>query len=212
MSSTDVLTLPLRAGNALVSYVLYLVKMVWPVRLAVTYPHPVLTSAGLPAWQVVASGLLVTGITAVVLWQWKRRPYLLVGWFWYLVTLIPVVGLVQVGFQAMADRYTYVPLIGVFVAVAWGVPSLPWPQSLRRQILGTAAVLAVAASASVARRQVEHWRDSFTLFEHAIAVVEDNGLAWRNLGAAYFEAKMYARRSLHCRRRCGSSPMTLAPG
>ncbi len=108
-----------RIANTLVAYVTYLAKMVWPSKLAILYPHP---GTSLPVWESVGAGLLLAGITFLVLRAARKRPYLPLGWFWYLGTLIPVIGLVQVGDQAMADRYTYVPLIGMFVMIAWGIP------------------------------------------------------------------------------------------
>jgi len=107
----------LRAGNALVAYGTYLVKMVWPVNLTVYYPHPL---DALPMWKVVVAAVALVGITVVVARSWRRRPYLLMGWCWYVGTLVPVIGFVQIGSFAMADRYTYIPLVGVFIMIAWG--------------------------------------------------------------------------------------------
>jgi protein O-mannosyl-transferase len=114
-------SLGIRIENSLVSYVTYLAKTVWPSKLAVLYPHP---GTGLPVWEAVGAGLLLVGITLLVIRAAGKRPYLPVGWFWFLGTLIPVIGLVQAGDQAMADRYTYVPLIGLFVMIAWGIPEI----------------------------------------------------------------------------------------
>ena len=115
-----------RIANALVSYVVYVAKMIWPTRLAIFYPLP----PAIPAWQPIAALLLLAGVSVAAIRLARRYPYLLVGWFWYVGTLVPVIGLIQVGRQALADRYTYVPFIGLFIIVAWGVPDLlaRWPQ------------------------------------------------------------------------------------
>ena len=121
MQSFEELSLGARVANAVVAYATYLRKMVWPHDLAAFYPHP---RDGLPPWQIAAAGALLAAISGSVLALARRQPYLLVGWLWYLGTLVPVIGLVQVGLQAMADRYTYVPLIGCFLMIAWGLADL----------------------------------------------------------------------------------------
>lgn len=172
-----------RIANALVAYVSYLVKMVYPTKLTVFYPHP---ESSLPMWQVIGSAVILLGVTALVLRVRRTRPYLAVGWLWYLVTLLPVIGLVQVGMQAMADRYTYVPLVGAFVAVAWLIGRIV-PIRLVRLL----AVLIVAALMPLTWRQVGCWRDSETLFRHALAVTERNAVAENNLGLALVEQKQF---------------------
>ena len=175
--------LGLRVENALVSYVIYAAKMLWPARLAVFYPYP----SQIPLWQAALAALGLAGISILVLRCRRSRPYLAAGWLWYLVTLAPVIGLVQVGAQARADRYMYVPMVGLAIMLAWGVAD--W---LRRapRLRPAAAVLAVAAcllSAAVARAQVEYWKDSQSLFEHALAATDGNYLAHHNLGVALAE-------------------------
>lgn len=173
-----------RVANALVSYVGYLWKTVWPLDLAVYYP-PV--REGLPLWQVAGAGLFLCAVSAAVMFLGRRRPYLPVGWWWYVGTLLPVIGLVQIGEQAMADRYTYLPLIGIFVLVTWGLVDT-FPPGRGFRIAAVAATLCVLAGLTVAtRRQVEYWRDSRTLFAHAVAVTEGNDLAHLNLGSALAE-------------------------
>ncbi|HEV8132234.1 MAG TPA: tetratricopeptide repeat protein [Acidobacteriota bacterium] len=179
VGSLEQLPLSERFGNALVSYVQYIQKAVWPSRLAVFYPHP---ASSLPIWQVAGSFLLLAAITALVFYSARRQPYLVTGWFWFLGTLVPVLGLIQVGQQAMADRYTYVPLIGLFIAVAWGVPELLAEFRQRKLLLGIAAVLVVLALATVTHVQAGYWRDTLMLFDHAIQVVPSNYLAHNNLG------------------------------
>ncbi len=170
----------LRAGNALVSYVVYIVKTFWPIDLAVFYPYPL----QLAAWEVLSAGLVLVGISALVVRSFRDYPYLAVGWFWYLGTLLPVIGLVQVGTQARADRYTYIPMVGLSIMPAWGATDI----ARRRQRTKTAVVaVAVAGCAScyaVTSVQIQHWRSSESLFRHAIDVTEGNYVAQHNLGVA----------------------------
>jgi Flp pilus assembly protein TadD len=185
--SLDYLPLGLRISNAVVSYVSYLGQMIWPSSLAMFYPHPgsITAQAGIPLWKIMGAALLVCGISFLVMRQARRRPYLLVGWLWYVGTLVPVIGLVQVGSQAMADRYTYVPLIGVFIAIAWGIPDLLSRGRVRCLALGVLGGAVVAALSVVAWDQVGYWRNNVTLFSRALAVTQDNWLAWNNLGLTY---------------------------
>ena len=180
MADVDQLSFYQRLANAAVSYAIYLVQSVWPSGLAVFYPYP---EAGLTAWQVVGSAALLAILSAIAL-RWARtRPYLAVGWLWYLGTLVPMIGLVQVGLQAHADRYMYLPLVGLAIAVAWGAADLASPRRAARQLFAVAAVAAVAGLAFAAWQQVRTWRDPVTLFERAIAVTEGNFIAHRNLAA-----------------------------
>jgi Tfp pilus assembly protein PilF len=177
------LPISVRAGNALVSYVRYLGKLVWPDHLAFFYPYPgvrMVGSEGWTEWQVAGSAMLLALITLAALWQARRRPFLIVGWLWFLGTLVPVIGLVQVGGQAMADRYTYLPLIGVFVMLAWG-----WKEfDSRRPVAGAAAAGLLAACLAMTGRQLGYWRNSEALCRHAIAVTTHNYKAHFNLGLA----------------------------
>lgn len=181
VASFEIFPIGLRLANALVSYVRYLEKMVCPARLAVFYP---LIGAPLPWWRVAGAALLLAVISVAVIRNRGGRPYLLAGWLWYLITLLPVIGLVQVGEQAMADRYTYVPLIGPFLALVWLVGD--FAGRLRRAVPALAAggVAVIVALAGLARTQVGVWRDGVTLFEHATSVTEGNYLAHLNLGVA----------------------------
>jgi protein O-mannosyl-transferase len=178
------LTVGERIANAVVSYARYVRKMVWPHDLSVLYPHP----GHWPLWQVLAGLALLAGISVGVAIGWRRRPYLITGWLWFLGTMVPVIGLVQVGIQSMADRYTYVPLIGLFVMVVWGVGDLaaervaqPW----RGRALAGGTILALAACGVMTLRQVRIWRDSETLFQRAVEVTRNNYLAHNNLGYYY---------------------------
>lgn len=189
VSDTTAISLPSRVGNALLSYGLYLRKTIWPVDLAAVYPHPALTPSGLSWTAVAISTVALAIVTAMVAWQWRARPYLAVGWAWYLVTMLPVIGLIQVGLQGMADRYTYVPLIGVFLAVTWAAADLAGHAAWVRAVVGAAAVGLLGTSTALAVRQAATWKDSFTLFNHALEVTDENGLAWRNLGMAWQDAR-----------------------
>jgi tetratricopeptide (TPR) repeat protein len=176
----DALPFSLRVANALVSYVAYIGKMLWPTKLAAFYPYPQSLSPAL----VLGAIVILIGVSVVVIRARLRYPYLLVGWLWYLGTLVPVIGLVQVGNQAMADRYTYVPLIGLLIMVAWGIPDVLARWRYRTIALPAAAGLVIVACTITARGQVSYWRNSTTLFTHALAVTRDNHIAENNLGRA----------------------------
>ena len=167
-----------RVANALVSYVHYIGKMFWPKNLSILYPHP----GHWPAWQVIVSAGLLLAVFATVILMARRRPYLAVGWLWFCGTLVPVIGLVQVGIQSMADRYTYVPLIGLFIMLAWGIEELIPVRPWRGSALAIGAALLLAACAFLTERQIRFWRDSEALFRHAVQVTRDNYLAYNNLG------------------------------
>ena len=169
---------PTRVANALVSYAGYLLKAFYPAGLAVFYPY---TGYKLAFWQVGGAALLLVLVTVFVIWVW-RRPYLIMGWLWYLGTLVPVIGLVQVGLQAMADRYTYVPLTGIFVMVAWGIPELLQRVAHREKVMAAAGVAVVAVLSTLTYIQTAHWKDDTTLFRHAVEVTTDNYWAHYNLG------------------------------
>lgn len=189
----EVFPLGIRVANALVAYVKYAWKMIWPSGLGAYYPHP---RGTLSIWEVAGATLLLACITALALIQARRRPYLAVGWLWYVVTLIPVIGFVQVGTQAMADRYTYIPLIGLFVILAWGIPDLllkpsgskSTPNEAHAQIMGGLGVGVLLVFTAMTYVQVGYWRDTITLFTRALAVTSNNALANNNLGRALFDA------------------------
>jgi tetratricopeptide (TPR) repeat protein len=176
----DSLPITTRVSNALVSYVAYLGQMLWPMRLAAFYPLP----ADIPVWQVLAAAAVLLGITFLVVRLLRSYPYLAVGWFWYLGTLVPVIGLVQVGTQSRADRYTYIPLVGIFILIAWGVADVSkrWPKA-KPTLIGVYAI-ACAACFMVTWFQIGYWRNSEALFEHAIRVTSGNYIAYNGLGIA----------------------------
>ena len=171
-----------RINNAVVSYILYIWQMFWPARLAVFYPHP---ENALPPWEIIASLLLLICITAVAIALRKQRPYLMTGWLWYLGMLVPVIGLVQVGWQGRADRYTYLPQIGLYIAVTWAVADLTASWRRQRTILSVAALVVVGGLSSCAFVQTSYWRDSETLFKRALAITRNNDVAENNLGIVF---------------------------
>ena len=187
VSSVEVLSPAVRIGNAFVSYITYIGKTIWPVDLAVFYPHP----GEMILWQVLGAVLLLIAISAAVVWRLKHSPYLATGWFWYLGTLVPVIGIVQVGAQAMADRYSYIPLIGLFIVAAWGVPDLLKKLQYRKEMLLAASVLSILCFSIIAWKQVGYWQNNFTLYDHALAVTENNWLAYDNRGVAWYKQGEY---------------------
>ena len=179
VKSVESFPLSIRIANGLVSYVSYIYKMIWPQHLAVFYPHQ---GSSLPMWLAGAAGLLLLGISVAVMRAGRRHPYLAVGWLWYLGTLVPVIGLVQVGLQEMADRYTYVPLIGLFIMIAWGIPELTRGWRYGRVVLRMAAGSLLAVLMVCTWMQLRHWRDNETLFKHALNTTANNFLAHDSLG------------------------------
>jgi Flp pilus assembly protein TadD len=180
-----------RIANAAVTTVAYLGKAVWPSRLSVFYPHP----GGHLSFLVVGGcAALIVVITVVAIAARRSHPYVIFGWLWYLVTLAPVIGLVQVGTQGMADRYTYVPLVGPFVALSWGVGDLLRGRRTVLAVFWSAAAIALGVRA---HQQTAYWRDSVTLFEHALSVTKDNAVAHSNLGKAYLERGELDRAMAH---------------
>jgi tetratricopeptide (TPR) repeat protein len=173
-----------RIENALTAYMRYIGMTFWPNGLAVFYPHP---GDNLPLWQPLGAAILLTAITAAVVFLRRRAPYLLVGWLWYVGTLVPVIGLVQVGQQSIADRYTYVPLIGLFIAAAWGIGEVADRLPSLRSIVIAGTVAAVAACSVVTWLQVRHWKDSVSLWRHALETAPDNYVARNNLGLGLLE-------------------------
>jgi tetratricopeptide (TPR) repeat protein len=176
-----------RIDNALISYVRYPAKMIWPENLAALY----LRNAGWPAWQVAGAAVLLLAVTAWVVAQGRTRPWLAFGWFWYLGVLVPVIGLVQVGMQTMADRYTYVPLVGLFLILIWGAADLAVILRAPRFLAGVAAALALTMCLLLTARQITWWKDSETLFKRMIDVTDDNYIARYNLGNFYSRQKQF---------------------
>jgi len=174
-------SLPYRIENALVSYVTYIFRMIWPVRLAVFYPHSI---DNLPFWNVVAAALLLVGITTVAVLKVRQYPYFMVGWSWYLITLVPVAGFVQVGVQASADRYTYIPLTGLFIIIAWGIPDILARLPYKKTVFQLSASILLLALGVITNCQARYWRNDITLYRHAAEVVRNNWWAHLALGGA----------------------------
>jgi hypothetical protein len=191
----EVLPWRLRLANAAISYAAYLGKMVLPRDLAVFYP----LSFQIPLWKPAAAAALLAALTALAVWRARKAPWLLVGWLWFLGTLVPVIGLVQVGRQAMADRYTYLPSIGVYLAVCWGLADLARRSAARRAVLAAAAAAAILALALATRAQVRHWSTTVTLFQHALEATGDNYVAHLALAKAFMQEKNWSGAAKHYR-------------
>ena len=178
--SVENLPLGARSGNALISYCRYLGKLFWPTDLAVFYPHP----GYWPMEQVLLAGGLMLGISVLLFVKRRRYPFLLMGWLWFCGTLVPVIGLVQSGEQAMADRFTYVPSLGVLILAIWGAYELTRRWRYHVIALSVAGSAAIVLCMALTRQQLGYWQDSETLFRHALEVTENNYLAHNNLGDA----------------------------
>lgn len=176
------LAIDIRLKNAIYSYLDYLLKGMWPSHLAVFYPHP---ENSLAWWKISLAALLLAVITGLV-WRYRERQYLLAGWLWYLAAMIPVIGIVQVGRQAMADRYAYIPFLGLFALLVWLAADLSAQHPMIRQCLVGAGVITLCCYIYITSIQLRYWRDSYTLFSHALDVTPDNGIAEDNLGEALY--------------------------
>ena len=181
VQALGVLSIKTRTANALVSYVTYVLKAIWPINLAVFYPHP---GDALSEWTIIGAALVIAAAILLSIRTFKKYPYIAVGLFWYLGTLVPVIGMVQVGEQAMADRYTYIPLIGLFILIAWGVPDLLKKWRYRKIFLGLSAVVIILVLTVITLSQASHWKNGIALFENAVKVTENNYKAQNNLGTA----------------------------
>ena len=195
VGSIEEVSWDVRIANALVSYIIYIGKTFWPNNLAVFYPHP----GSLPLWQPMGAGLLLIAVTVSVIRTAKRLPYLTVGWLWFTGTLVPVIGIVQAGAQAMADRYTYIPLIGLFVMAAWGIPELlkKWQPARfptpRKETLFASSSLVLLSLFIVTRTQVGYWRNSIALYGHSLKVAGPSDVILCNRGVAYGKVGNHAQ-------------------
>jgi len=168
-------------GNALIAYVIYIIKTFWPSKLSVFYPFD---AASITLWPVIGATLCLVAISFIVIWKGCRQRYLVTGWFWFIITLLPVIGLIRVGSQSMADRYTYVPLVGLFIIISWGVPDLLEKYRLKKQALLISSVVILSVMMILTSLHLQYWRNSVTLFNHAIDVTKNNWFAHHNLGTA----------------------------
>jgi len=172
-----------RIQNALIVYVTYIIKTFWPHDLAVLYP----IQTSFPLWQVIVSLCVLLLISAAAIKLGRRFSYLPMGWFWFIITLLPVIGLLQVGRQSMADRYTYIPVIGLFIMVAWGIPDLIRGLQYRERILALLASVAIVSSITLTLRQLDHWRNSISLYRHTLQVTSNNCIIHNNLGVSFLK-------------------------
>jgi len=187
IASWDRLPFDVRFQNAVISYVVYLKKMFWPVDLAVFYPH----LYSFPVWQVLASCGILLCISMAVIYAVRKLPFLFVGWFWYLGTLIPVIGLVQVSTLARADRYTYLPSIGIAIMLTWGVPLLLRNATIRKKVLWPVGIGFLSVMALLTWQQCSYWKNNVSLFGHALRVTKNNYLAHNIMGIVYDASGRY---------------------
>ena len=192
-----------RLENALVAYVRYLGKAFWPSHLSPLYPHP---GNSLQVWEALAAG---TGLLLITVWalQQRRRRYLLVGWFWFLGTLVPMIGLIQVGVQAMADRYAYLPFVGLFIAICWGVADLAQQHHVPLAWQGATTAAVLLSLAVVTHRQIDYWSDNITLWSHALQVTTGNWVAENNLGHALLNIGQEEQAIRHFRAAVAINPI-----
>ena len=199
-------SLSVRLSNAIVSYAKYLLRTVWPNDLAFYYPFP---ATGVPAWQLACAIVLLTVITVLVFRQASERPYLLMGWLWFVGTLVPVIGLVQVGSATMADRYYYVPSIGLFVGIVFGLSDLTRSLRIHRVAIGAIAVTTLATLACLTAVQIGRWRDTATLFQYTSSVAPENRLVENYFGTSLGQSGRYDEAATHFQKALQIRPETL---
>jgi len=182
-SDLETISLPARVSNALVSYLIYIEKMILPVKLSIFYPHP----GSWPLWTSIGAGLFIIVLASIAVQKRKEYPHYFVGWFWYLITLLPVIGFIQLGTLARADRYAYIPLIGLFIAITWGSTEYLARMKHRQSLLLCSGLAILLSFVVVSRLQVAHWKNDLLLFQHAVSVTENNYKAYHGLGMAYHQ-------------------------
>lgn len=187
VASSDALPFLTRLSGAGVAYITYLIKIFWPYQLTVFYPY----KFSIPEWQIWISAIILVLITIIVISRIRKMPFLFAGWFWYLGTLVPVIGLVQVGKQAMADRYTYLSSIGISIMLAWSLPLLFKNKNLRKRILLPAAITLLVLLSLLTWKQCSYWKSIFTLFNHASRIMKNDDTARQNRGADFTELGQY---------------------
>ncbi|MCX5849222.1 MAG: tetratricopeptide repeat protein [Deltaproteobacteria bacterium] len=181
-SSPKLFPLGSRIANAPVAFVTYLEKTFWPHDMAIFYPFP----SHIPIWQIIGASLLIIFISAVVIAMAKRLPYLFVGWMWYAITIVPVIGIIHISYYAMADHYHYLPSVGIAIMLAWGIPALIKSEEIKRKILFPAGIITLAIMAVLTWKQCGYWKNSITLFNHALQVTKNNYIVHGHLGVALF--------------------------
>jgi len=184
MQSNEAYSVPLRLANATVAGMIYLIQMIWPANLVVFYPYP---QNGLPPWEVALALIILVGISLAAWMTRKSRPWLLMGWVWYLVMILPVIGIIQVGGQAHADRYTYLPQIGLYIALTWLAVEWCAKLAVKRELITTLAAGIIVTLMICAWQQVSYWKDGETLWAHALACTTNNDEAYNCLGLAFRE-------------------------
>lgn len=189
IQSVNSFSISLRLANALVSYMVYLRQMVWPAGLVAFYPYP---RWGLPAWQAVMAALLLAGLSGIAVWQWRKRPWIMVGWVWYLVMLLPVAGFIKVGMHSHADRFTYLPQIGIYLAVTWWLSDLGALARIGRLSSGILMGCLVGALMVCAWKQTTYWKDSDTLWARALACNADNEMGHYGVGNYFLKKEKWA--------------------
>ncbi|MFC1515912.1 tetratricopeptide repeat protein [Thermodesulfobacteriota bacterium] len=204
VQTLDVFPFPVRLSNALVSYAKYIYKTVWPLHLSIHYPHP---GDALPVWQSAGAGVFIAVVTYWAVRRARAYPYVAVGWFWFLGTLVPVIGLIQVGGQAMADRYTYIPVVGLLLIFTWGATALFENSRWRNGALAAGAVIILSALAIRTYAQIGHWENSITLYENAIRVNDRSDLVHNNLGSALLDQDFPDKAAFHFKKALGINPV-----
>ncbi|HIK91894.1 MAG TPA: tetratricopeptide repeat protein [Planctomycetes bacterium] len=203
-SMTQEVTLRSRVGNAAISYVRYVTKTVWPTDMSVFYPHPASEIEPLALW---AATTFVVGASVAAVFVARRVPYVFTGWFWFLGTLVPMIGFVQVGRQQMADRYAYLPTSGLFVVIVWSLSGLHKRLTVRKSIVPVATLLVIAVWSLIAWRQASYWRSNVSLFEHGLSVTENNGQLHEWLAQALFADGRTAEAFAHFQRAAVLVPL-----
>ena len=203
VASLEQMPLRIRLANAAVTYVSYIVKTIWPFPMAVLYPHP---GSSLPIWLAIVALLLLLAISVCAIRVAQKHEYLLVGWLWYLGTLVPVIGLVQIGRQAMADRYTYLPSIGLFIMIAWGSADVFGRLGLRRAIPALTASVAIGLMMIGTCIHLPKWKDSSRLFLHALEVTKNNYVIHNNYGGYLYDHRRFEEAATHVRQSLRIKP------
>jgi len=193
----------IRILNAFISYTVYMIKVICPYNLAGFYPHP---GMNISTVNGIISGLLITGISVLSIMGSKKYPYITVGWFWYIITLIPVIGLIQVGSQSHADRYTYIPLIGLFIMIAWGIADFLKNRKYRKSIFFAISGIFISVLMSVAWIQVSYWKNNMIFFSHILDVTKNNYMAHSGLGLALVQQGNIHDAVIHCQKAIKIKP------